>query len=142
MKVERTYKLTDRESRKLDKYLARVQMSESEFIGKRIEMVIKSVELNDEIDSVIKTTLEKLGGNEEEFYAGSNKMPNPTARRVVSYILRKDYGCKLVDIAKRINRDHSSIHSAIRWIEERQGLEKFNPDEFKTIAEIKEIFSL
>lgn len=140
--MKREYRLTDREGRKFDKYLQKIGVTESDFIARKIRGVIKEIQLDEEIDLIIHSVLEKLELNEEEFFNGSNAIPNPSARRVVSHVLRTHYNCKLKDIGAKINRKHCSIVNHLQWLEDKKGFEHLYPDEFNTIKEIEEEFKL
>lgn len=129
--ITRTYNLTDQESRKLDKYLQRTNISEDEFIRYRVKGVLSDIQLDEDIDLVIRVTLDFLELDEKLFYEGTNLKPYPAARKVISFILRHGYNCKLWDIGKKINRDHSSVLSQIRWMEERYDIQKMFPTEYK-----------
>lgn len=142
IEVERMYFLPERDSRKFDKYLKTIGVSESDFIKRKIKGVIEEIQLDEEVDLLINEVLEKLGCNHESFFEGRSMRPNPSARRVISYILRTKYNYKLWDIGRKLKRDHSSILSHIRWIEDKEGLEHLYPEEFETIEYIIEKFRL
>ncbi len=142
IEVERVYFLNDQDSRKFDKYLARIEMNESEFLRKRIMGVINDIRLEEDVDMIIDLTIELLGCDRTKFFEGgrkgrgTNDSPNPTARRVITYILRNAYNMKQVEIGRKLGRDHSSINSSLKWMKEREEVPASCKLEMDTIKEV------
>jgi chromosomal replication initiation ATPase DnaA len=78
--------------------------------------MVKIILHHKRLDEILAQVCEQTGISEADIVSGSRIMEIVTARQVFCHVARKS-GFTIRAIAKRINRDHSTVSNSIKAIE-------------------------
>ena len=90
------------------------------------------------VDTILSVTARKYDVTVEDILGKGRTKNIKTARNVSMYVISKVLGLSLNDIGKMLDRDHSTVHSNIKAVENEIRInDKLNNDIIEIVTEVK-----
>ncbi len=94
--------------------------------------------VTDTVDTILSVTARKYDVTVEDILGKGRTKNIKTARNVSMYVISKVLGLSLNDIGKMLDRDHSTVHSNIKAVENEIRInDKLNNDIIEIVTEVK-----